>query len=58
MTIVKMLKKYQKIILRGCDGVLYNSKTNNYYIYIEHFRNEKNRVEDIKYCPMCGVKLK
>jgi hypothetical protein len=39
---------------RGSDCVIY--KDNKYYLYIEHFRNEKYFIP-INYCPECGVKL-
>jgi len=42
-------------ILRGDDGVVESDGT--FYIYAEHFRNEYIRIDNIKYCPMCGRKL-
>lgn len=42
--------------IRGSDGVVYNAAEDKYYLYIEHFRNERNWVE-VNYCPECGVKL-
>lgn len=42
-------------MLRGYDGIV--QEDDNAYIYIEHFRNEKLRIENIKYCTMCGRKL-
>lgn len=43
--------------LEGTDGICFDEKTCTYYLYIEHFRYEKNRVTNIKYCPYCGRKL-
>jgi hypothetical protein len=42
--------------LRGSDGIVYNEKKDKFYIYIEHFLNEKNRIE-VNFCPQCGIKL-
>jgi hypothetical protein len=42
--------------LRGSDGIVYDAKKGKHYIYIEHFLNEKNRIE-VEYCPMCGALL-
>lgn len=42
--------------LRGLDGIVYDGEENKYCLYIEHFRNEKYRIE-VKYCPECGREL-
>jgi hypothetical protein len=41
---------------QGGDGIMYNKREENYYLVIEHFHNERNKVK-IKHCPMCGRKL-
>jgi len=41
---------------QGSDGILFNKREEKYYLVIEHFRGERNKVE-IKFCPMCGRKL-
>lgn len=43
--------------LQGHDGICYNEKNKQYYIYAEHFRNERVFILDVKYCPYCGRKL-
>jgi len=40
----------------GCDGIMHNKKDGNYYLVLEHCRNEISSIE-IKYCPQCGRKL-
>jgi hypothetical protein len=42
--------------LRGDDGIIFNTKQNKHYLYIEHFRNEITRIE-VNFCPRCGNKL-
>jgi hypothetical protein len=43
--------------LRGDDGIYYNQDNGRYYLYVEHFLNEKYRIE-VEYCPKCGKKLR
>jgi hypothetical protein len=42
--------------LRGTDGI-FLSENGEYYLYIEHFLNEKTIIK-VNYCPECGKKLK
>lgn len=42
--------------LQGHDGICYDDKNGQYYIYAEHFRNERVFI-DVKYCPQCGREL-
>ncbi|WP_405169406.1 hypothetical protein [Paenibacillus sp. FSL H3-0286] len=42
--------------LCGSDGVVYDTENNNYYLFAEHFKDEKVRI-DVKYCPECGTCL-
>lgn len=42
--------------LRGSDGIYYDVAEQKYYLYIEHFRNEKYYLE-VNFCPECGLKL-
>lgn len=49
-------ERYKEEDLAGDDGVLYDEKR-GHYLFIEHFRNEKHRIYNIKYCPMCGRDL-
>ena len=41
----------------GCEGIYYDSKDDQYYVVIEHFRGEINQTS-INNCPWCGRKLK
>jgi len=41
---------------RGDDGIYFDKKHNKHYLVIEHFRNERNKVE-VDYCTKCGRKL-
>jgi hypothetical protein len=41
--------------LRGSDGI-YHDENGEYYLYIEHFHNEKYFIK-VDYCPKCGEKL-
>lgn len=43
--------------LQGADGVVYDAKNDSWYLFAEHFRNEKVRINGMKYCPKCGRKL-
>lgn len=40
----------------GSEGIYYEIYDGEYYLVIEHYRNERNKVI-IKYCPWCGRKL-
>ena len=51
------IEKNTEVYLEGSDGIVFNKKKNEYYIFIEYFRNECIRIRDIKYCPMCGKQL-
>jgi hypothetical protein len=42
--------------LSGLDGVLFDKEEGKHFLYIEHFRNEKYKIE-VNYCPECGRKL-
>lgn len=41
---------------QGSDGIMYNKMDEKYYLVIEHFKGEINKVQ-IKCCPECGRKL-
>lgn len=41
---------------QGSDGIMYDKMKEQYYLVIEHFRNERNKVE-VKFCPQCGRNL-
>lgn len=43
--------------LVGLDGIIYDKTKNEYYLFVEHFRHERIRIKDIKYCPMCAREL-
>lgn len=43
-------------LLRGDNGVV--KVDDKYIIYAEHFRNERVIIENVKYCPMCGIELR
>ena len=42
--------------LRCDDGIIID-KNKEVYIFAEHCRNERVRITNVKYCPMCGKKL-
>jgi hypothetical protein len=50
-------KENTEELLAGSDGILFDKDNGEYYLYIEHFRNEKYFIV-VKYCPKCGEKLK
>jgi len=50
-------KENTEIGLSGSDGIIYDEKKNRYYLFIEHFKGECNRIYDPKYCLQCGEKL-
>jgi hypothetical protein len=43
-------------MLRGSDGIYYDSNAEKHYLYVEHFRNEVYRIE-VTHCPKCGIHL-
>ena len=49
-------KDNTEINLQGDDGIIIN-ENKEAYIFAEHYRNERVRINNIKYCPMCGNKL-
>jgi DNA-directed RNA polymerase subunit RPC12/RpoP len=50
------IKNVKETDFEGMDGIMYDKKDNKYYLVIEHFRREINKVE-INNCPQCGRKL-
>lgn len=42
--------------LSGSDGIFRDKNNGEYYLYIEHFANEKYFIK-VDYCPKCGKNL-
>lgn len=53
----EILPRERERELASSDGICFDREADVYYIYIEHFRNERNRLTEITHCPYCGRKL-